>query len=411
MNQLTHSFYCIIMFTDFTAIDKIEKIRKSGISDVFTPSTPVSRNFFCGRTNEVERILTAIVSSKSHILLFGDRGVGKTSLAQYVSSILVDKQYKEKRIEYRCGRTDSFGSVMNGVFQKLNISVPVSRSVSSSASGDMSIIGGSRASTEEVQVYSNFDTPSWVVEKLIDVNVVITIDEFDTIPVKEDKEKFSQLIKLLSDAHSSCVLIIVGIALSAAELLEGHMSVARSLAEVSLPRMNDEELEDIINKGEARTQLRFEPAIKSEIVQKSMGFPYFTHLMALRSAEEAVVNDIQVVSHDVFLNGLKSAINNIEQTLKDTYDYVAGDNTFKKSLLYCAALIGDGPFKASALREKYQELHGEPVDQLQVNNAISKALSDTPDTMLRKVRKGVYFFNDPRMPVYITMRHVTEMQM
>lgn len=393
---------------DFSIIDKLERIRKSGISDVFTPSTPVNHNFFCGRGKEVERILTAIVSSRSHILLYGDRGVGKTSLAQFVSGILVERQYQERSIEYRCGRTDSFGSIMRGVFQKLNISVPVSRSISRGASGDMSIVGASHGSTEEIQIYSNFETPSWVVEKLCGINAVITIDEFDTIPVKEDKEKFSQLIKLLSDAHSPCVLMIVGIALSAAELLEGHLSVSRSLSEICLPRMNEAELEDIINKGEERTGLHFEADVKSEIVQKSMGFPYFTHLLALKSAEEAVASDVRVINHCTFVSGLRSAINNIEQTLKDTYEYVTGDNSLKKNILYCASLIGDGSFKASALRDKYQEVYGEPIDQLQVNNSISKALSDTPDTMLRKVRKGVYYFNDPRMPIYISMRYAAE---
>lgn len=396
------------MCTAYTVIDKIERIRKSGISKAFTPSTPVSHNFFCGRNDEVERILTAIISSQSHILLYGDRGVGKTSLAQFVSGILVEKQYKEKCIEYRCGKTDTFGTVMNGIFQKLDIPVTVSRSISSSVSADMSIIGGSHGSTEKHHVYTNFETPSWVVEKLTDVNAVIIIDEFDTIPVKDDKEKFAQLVKLLSDAHSQCILLIVGIALSAAELLEGHQSVARSLAEVSLPRMNKDELEDIITKGEERTQLRFESDVKTEIVEKSMGFPYFTHLLALKSAEEAVLNDLQNINHTIFMNGLKSAINNIEQTLKDTYDYVTGDNTLKKKLLYCASLIGEGAFKASALRNKYEELYGEPIEQLQVNNAIYKALSDTPDTMIRKVRKGVYYFNDPRMPIYILMRHTAE---
>ena len=396
------------MCNNFSIIDKLERIRKSGIRDVFTPSTPVHHNFFCGREEEVDRILTAIVSSRSHILLYGDRGVGKTSLAQFVSGILVNRNYQERCIEYRCGRTDTFGSIMSGIFQKLNISVPVSRSITRGTSGDMSILGATHGTTEEVQVYSNFDTPSWIVEKLSGENAVITIDEFDTIPLKEDKEKFSQLIKMLSDAHSPCILMIVGIALSAAELLEGHLSVSRSLAEISLPRMNEAELEDIINKGEERTGLQFDADVKSEIVQKSMGFPYFTHLLALKAAEEAVVSDVRVISHAIFLSGLKSAINNIEQTLKDTYEYVTGDNSLKKNILYCASLIGDGSFRASTLRDKYQEVFGEPIEQLQVNNSISKALSDTPDTMLRKVRKGVYYFNDPRMPIYISMRYAAE---
>lgn len=51
-----------------SAAYRIEKIQSSGISEAFTPSTPVSHKFFCGRSKEVDMILNAVVSSKSHIL-------------------------------------------------------------------------------------------------------------------------------------------------------------------------------------------------------------------------------------------------------------------------------------------------------------------------------------------------------
>lgn len=124
----------------YTSIDKLELIRKSHICEAYTPSSPVTHNFFCGRETEVEKILTSIVSSKSHILLYGDRGVGKTSLAQYASGIMVEQSYKRKNIEYRCGKDDTSGTVMQGVFQKLGIAVVENRSSSSYASGDMKFV-------------------------------------------------------------------------------------------------------------------------------------------------------------------------------------------------------------------------------------------------------------------------------
>ena len=102
---------------------------------------------------------------------------------------------------------------------------------------------------------------------------------------------------------------------------------------------------------------------------------------------------------------MRLAIDNIDQTLKDEYDRVTGGSMLKENLMYCAALLSSSPIKSSQLRDKYTSVFKEKIEQIQVNNAISKALSETPDTILRKVRKGTYYFNDPRMPIYIIMRY------
>lgn len=388
-----------------SAVYKIEKIRQSGISEAFTPSTPVNPNFFCGRTNEVDKILSSVVSSKNHILLYGDRGVGKTSLAKYTCVVLSEKGYKEYFIEARCGKEDSFGSIIKVILQKAGKQIQTSRMTSTSTSGTLKIVGGEHSTTEVIAVYADFNSPAWAAEQLRDINAIILIDEFDTLRDKTDKEKFAQLIKLLSDSQSPCTLMIVGISLSAAELLEGHHSVARILSEISLSRMPDSDLFEIITKGEERTQIYFEETVKASIVHSSVGFPYFTHLLSLKSAEEAVVRDLRTVDDEMYQFGMSSAIDNIDLTLKDEYDNVTGGNALKENLIYCAALLGSSPFKSSKLREKYSKVFHEEIEQIQVNNAISKALSETPDTILRKVRKGTYYFNDPRMPIYIIMRH------
>jgi putative ribosome biogenesis GTPase RsgA len=48
---------------------------------VFTPHTPVNLvELFLGRTEEVQSIVAQINTPGQHSLLFGDRGVGKSSL-------------------------------------------------------------------------------------------------------------------------------------------------------------------------------------------------------------------------------------------------------------------------------------------------------------------------------------------
>ena len=204
---------------DLTTTAALDRINKSGISEAFTPSTPVNHNFFCGRTKEVKRILLSVVSSRNHILLYGDRGVGKTSLAKYTCELLVREGYKERFIEARCGKDDTFGSVIQNILYAIGIEYPTNRTTTTTTSASVKVLEGSRSTVTETATYIDYSSPAWAAERMKDINAIILIDEFDTLRAKDDKEKFAQLIKLLSDSHSACTLMIVGISLSAAVLL------------------------------------------------------------------------------------------------------------------------------------------------------------------------------------------------
>ena len=53
--------------------------------DIFTPgSPPHEMNLLVGRTNEIERLKSYLLSHGIHPLVVGPRGIGKTSLVQHV---------------------------------------------------------------------------------------------------------------------------------------------------------------------------------------------------------------------------------------------------------------------------------------------------------------------------------------
>lgn len=51
-------------------------------SAVFTPAVPISSDsLFAGRSTQISKLVDAINQRGQHAVLFGERGVGKTSLA------------------------------------------------------------------------------------------------------------------------------------------------------------------------------------------------------------------------------------------------------------------------------------------------------------------------------------------
>src|SRR5947209_1144915 len=62
----------------------------SKLRAVFKPTTPInSFDLFCGRQNESRSLVAAVNQNGQHAILFGERGVGKTSLAN-ILFFLVD---------------------------------------------------------------------------------------------------------------------------------------------------------------------------------------------------------------------------------------------------------------------------------------------------------------------------------
>ncbi len=55
----------------------------------FTPSTPIAvAELFSGRKKEVGQLIEAIAERGRHAIVYGERGVGKTSLSQVVPLML-----------------------------------------------------------------------------------------------------------------------------------------------------------------------------------------------------------------------------------------------------------------------------------------------------------------------------------
>ena len=52
-------------------------------TQLFSPATPLSESdLFAGRFYQIEKMLEATSERGKHVVLFGERGVGKTSLAK-----------------------------------------------------------------------------------------------------------------------------------------------------------------------------------------------------------------------------------------------------------------------------------------------------------------------------------------
>lgn len=387
--------------------DREEIIVRSGVRDVYVPNKPVdSVELFCGRQNEVSRIIEGINTGGMHVLLYGDRGVGKTSLSKITCTMLMLNGTITNYHVKICDSSDTFVTIIQSLFQDLSIKC----SIKSSSSWDFSflwkLLSLSKKGSVEYISYDNITSPSWVAKRIADFEGVFLIDEIDVLQNPEDKKKIAELIKQLSDKNSKLKIFVVGISKTASELFGGHPSVQRCLKEISLNRMSDDELKEIIEKGEQRLSISFSKETKRVIIKSSAGYPYFTQLLALKAAEEAVVKDSPNVTMNEFKLAVRRAVDDLEGSLKEQYHRaIIGQRMDRnKSILLAAAICGEDIFHAKELKANYNAITKQDISQPELNNFLSSnIISEDYATILRRVGKGVYVFNDPRMPSFIKL--------
>src|SRR5690606_4217341 len=93
------------------------------VSKVFTPTAPVDEKaLVAGRRHQLKRVIDAVNQKGQHAVIHGERGVGKTSLANVLASFLPatgQRQIITPRVN--CDSSDTFASVFEKAFQEISL--------------------------------------------------------------------------------------------------------------------------------------------------------------------------------------------------------------------------------------------------------------------------------------------------
>ena len=399
---------------DLFGLQRELRIVKSGVRNIFTPHQPIhSVNLFFGRERLVKRLIEQINTPGQHALLYGDRGVGKSSLANVTAELLLRDLIKGKLYAKRCDSQDSFETILAEPLRDVGVDLRVSgetksHNQSGSAGVEIPIVarGGISSSREHAITFhgpGNRLSPSSAADALSKLEGLLVLDEADAIRTAGDKRRVAEFIKLLSDAGSPFKVLVVGIAQTAEDLTDAHPSVQRCLKETKLDRMSDDELRLIIERGAQQLGLEFRTDVVRAIMKMSSGYPHFTHLLALKCAEDAIADGRSEIAEDHLGMAVGNAVKDAEETLRRTYEDAARSSgtDMYRTILCAAASLDKEEFTASELRTAVSAQTGRQVRQAELNNYLQRLVSVRGPTVLWRVAKGVYRFSDPRVPSFI----------
>jgi hypothetical protein len=262
----------------------LKRILSENLSPSDTIKTP-ERLF--GRERTLTLIDRSFSSPGRQIFIYGDRGVGKTSLA--LTAAYMYTGIENLPIYVMCGRTNNFGQTIQAIGNAL---IPVEQRLEKAQSGggfSVSFPGGVGLGISDAsQSAPNIGAPQSLAEALDIVRYVaakrknttiIIIDEMERIESSAEREKFAEFIRNIPELNADVRFIFCGITHDVTELLQSHASAGRILETIELKRLMHTDLWKILTVVGDKLKVEIQDEALIRIGQVSDGFPHYVHLI------------------------------------------------------------------------------------------------------------------------------------
>lgn len=174
--------------------------------------------------------------------------------------------------------------------------------------------------------------------------------------------------------------------------------------------MDEAERWQIIEKGEAALNVRFEGAVKRQVVRHSNGLPSVCHHLCLNMCNSAGVietgaGDARVVDQAHFEKALKTYIEEASDSIKSSFSKALKpkrNEKYKNAQLVIEALSGLGENGAARLDILRKIREGEPAYQdANLKNVLPKLIKVENGALIRfDSSTGLYSFSDPIYRAY-----------
>jgi Cdc6-like AAA superfamily ATPase len=390
--------------------DFLDRVRL--VAEAFRPAAPIDRReLFAGRAEQIAELFSIVSQPGQHAIVYGERGVGKTSLGLVAAELLGAADVLCAWAT--CDASDDFSSVWRKALGEIGLTT-AKQALGFGEHVDQTTEPLSKLLTSEV-------TPHAVQGALKQASrqrpVAIVFDEFDRFQDADGRVLFADTIKALSDRVVSSTLVLVGVADSVGELMREHRSVERALVQIQMPRMSASELAEIATNGVTAARMTITRAAVARITALSQGLPHYTHLLTQLAAQAALAErraDIGVRDVDAAVN---RAIDRAQQSIVEAYrEAVTGrpGTIYPQVLLACALAEEDefGFFVSSDVREPLSKILHKPSRTRASARHLEELSSESRGAVLQRSSGGGgaarYRFVNPLLQPYVAMRGISE---
>ena len=361
------------------------------LSQTFSPASAIDRgDFFRGRRSVTRNLIDVVNQNGQHAIIYGERGVGKTSLANVISTFLepfASETIASARVN--CYRQTTYTEIWNGLFDQVDLP--------------------KKGIYENISLYDVIDTlRNDDYRKLI-----LIVDEFDRIEDPDVDSLFVDTIKTLSDFSIDTTLIIVGVADDIDDLITEHESINRCLVQIHLPRMTLDELGDIIKFGIEAVGMEISADAITQISKLSLGLPHYVHALGLASGRAAIDDQRRGIESLDVDDAIKTVVSESQQTILRQFDRATASprrqNYYFQALLACALAPTDrlGYFRPADVRPPFSYIMRSDQNVSSIARYLHGLCDEKRGAALQKFGESHsyrYRFSDPMLQPYTLMR-------
>lgn len=247
----------------------------------FTPSQPVADvRRLAGRTALIRRVIRSIEDQDLHVVLYGDRGIGKTSVLKVIQGLATRANYLVHYVS--CGHSASFSEVFRSLASRIPL---LYDSTVDPTEGDRE---NSRSLADHLPE-GDFSVSQLteVLNRIEGARILLILDEFDRSDIDGFRRPIGELIKNLSDRSIRVQLLIGGVAGSLSELVAHVPSIRRNIAGIGVPNLIASEVDEMVDIAEASGNVRFDALARERLAEVSAGLPYLVGLIGQHAIFEA----------------------------------------------------------------------------------------------------------------------------
>ncbi len=264
------------------------------LADMLAASQPaMASSRFAGRREAFQNLISAIEQQRAHVVLYGDRGIGKTSLIHVFAEAARDAQYLF--FYGSCGVESRFDEM----FRAFLAEIPLLYHASISPTADENehsrsfadLLGDQRLDPRQL---------AGLLSEVVGTRIIFVLDEYDRVADIEFRRDIAELIKNLSDRAARVQLVLTGVGSNLDELIGFTPSIRRNIVGIPLGPMPDSEIMEILERAETASGIIFSTDAKGQIVRMAAGSPYYARLLGGRAAGRALdAGRMEITEHDV----------------------------------------------------------------------------------------------------------------
>lgn len=391
------------------------------LNEVVSPSHPVLVvQHLKGRDIQLERIEKALYATGRNIFIYGERGVGKSSLAATAANQWV--KGTSKYIDVSCSPDSTIYSIISSIASQAIQKKWLSKKTTS-IEGEITLKWfrfKASQDYEPIDFNEEINSLNDVVEILKEISIlskeppVVVMDEVDRINDENEIERLADLLKQLGDKRVNVKFIFTGVGTTLDEILGSHRSAIRQLETIELKKLDWDARWEIAIEALNEFDISIDKDINIRIALISDGYPYYIHKIVEQLLWVLFEKDTWVteVCLEDYYKAISRTVDSISAELSRPYEKAVNQRSQDYEEVVWSTTIADDNIGIylKPMYDSYKYIMNQRhekicLDQTKYANRIRNLLKEENGSILAKgLKTGQYIYNEKMLRGYVRLR-------